>query len=148
MILLEQRLFKRALKTTKAEEYNLNELYAKEPTSKGLIICYLLANEAKLITLDLEAEHEEIGIPLNWYKHYDRNNFNKSFFSLYDFLMEFNLDDFGMWHLKIMYNDVEIGIGGDKSSSIIRLTYNYDGNETFDISPLLKQVEEKSKKYK
>lgn len=107
-----------------------------------------MANEAKLITLDLQAEHEEIGIPLNWYKHYNRNNFNKSFFSLYDFLMEFNLDDFGIWHLEIMYENVEVGIGGNRNSSIIRLTYDYNGNENFDITPLLKQVEEKSKKYK
>ena len=148
MKLLNQEIEKIFSENIKFEGYNLNEFYSEKPTGKGLMICYLLASKTKLIKLDLQAEHEEIGVPLSWYRHYDKNSFNIAFSSLLDFLVEFDYDDFGMWHLKIMYKDVEVDIGGNRNSSIIRLSYDCDGNETFNISPLLKQVEEESKKYK
>ena len=145
MILLERRLFKRALRTTKAEEYSLNELFTKETSGKGLIICYLLATEAKLISLDLRPQQDEIGVPLRWYRHYDKDNFNATFNSLYDFLFKFNYDDFDVWHLKIIYKDVEVGIGGDRNSSIIRLTS--DEKAQLNILPLLYEIETKSYDY-
>ena len=127
------------------EEYDLSDIYSKDLENKGLIICYLLATETSLITIELKPKNEEIGVPLEWYRRYDQNSFKEMFSSLYEFLIEFDYDDFDTWHLKVLYKNVEVEIGGKRGSSIIRLTYNYDSNENFDISPLLKQIEEESK---
>lgn len=142
MKLLESKTRRMLTRITRFERYDLNELFSDKSDCKGLIICYLLASEAKLITLSLEAEHEEIGVPLRWYRRYDNESFSKKFFSLLDFLIEFDYDDFGIWHLKIVYENIEVGIGGNKDSSIIGLSFDADSN--LDISPLLNKIEIKS----
>ena len=148
MKLLNQEIQKIFSENIKFEEYDLNNIYSKDIKNKSLIICYLLATKTSLVTIELKPKNEEIGVPLEWYRHYDQNSFKETFSSLYGFLIEFDYGDLGVWHFNIMYKDVEVDIGGNRNSSIIRLSYDCDGNETFDISPLLKQVEEESKKYK
>ena len=145
MKLLNQEIQTIFSENIRFEEYDLSDIYSKDLENKGLIICYLLATETSLITIELKPKNEEIGAPLEWYRRYDQNSFKEMFSSLYEFLIEFDYDDFDTWHLKVLYKNVKVEIGGKRSSSIIRLTYNYDSNENFDISPLLKQIEEESK---
>ena len=119
----------------KAEEYDLNDIYSKDLENKGLIICYLLATETSLITIELKPKNEEIGVPLEWYRRYDKNSFKEMFSSLYEFLIEFDYDDFDTWHLKVLYKNVEVEIGGKRGISIIRLTS--DKKYQLNILPLL-----------
>lgn len=129
----------------KAEEYDLNDIYSKDLENKGLIICYLLATETSLITIELKPKNEEIGVPLEWYRRYDQNSFKEKFSSLYEFLIEFDYDDFETWHLKVLYKNVEVEIGGKRGSTIIRLTS--DEKYQLNILPLLYEVETKSYDY-
>lgn len=129
------------------ERYDLNETYCESKGNKGLIICYTLAAGkcCRLVLLDLEAKHEEIGVPIKWHKKYTEDSFGETFSSLKDFLSCFGDDDFGRWHLTVIYKGCEIVLSGERDAAEIAVSYGKD--EKINLLPLLSEIETATYEY-
>ena len=64
------------------ERYDLCDTFSDFGTSKGLIICYIISTckKANLVSLELRARHEEIGVAEKWHKKYTATSFDSTVF--------------------------------------------------------------------
>ena len=131
------------------ERYDLNEIFSENGLNKGLIICYTLSKNpnVKLLSLDFETAHEEIGVPLSWEQRYSESSFKEIFPSIESFLKAFDGDDFGNWSLKLIYKNTEIEFNGQcngKDSTVIAVSYSKDVE--IELLSLLSSVEKDTHK--
>lgn len=124
-----------------SQRYDLNDTFSEETSNKGLVLCYALATcvKSRMVSLELEAKHEEIGVPIKWNKKYSCESFSTHFNDLESFLNIYDNEDFGKWRLILNYQNVEIGISGKKNDTEIGLSYPED--KKLNILPLLSEVE-------
>lgn len=142
-----KEIYKRFFYSRNSARYNLDDVYSEEATNKGLIICYLLTThkEIQLVSLELEAEHEEIGVPLRWYKRYSQSTFSSAFASLKSFLNMYDDDDFGKWKLTFLYQHTEVRVSGKRESTEIGCSYPEEAKA--NLLPLLGSIETESYQY-
>ena len=126
------------------EKYDLNHVFSESVNNKGLTICYTLATytEAKMISLELSAMHEEVGVPVKWHKKYSYKTFTALFSSFSHFLTIYDGDDFGRWTLVLNYQNTDIAISGERKSTEISLSYPQ--NKGLDLILLLNEIETKT----
>lgn len=124
-----------------SQRYDLNDTFSEKQTNKGLVICYALSSceKSELISLELRAIQEEVGVPTKWHNKYSKESFKSVFSSLGSFLDHFDDETFGKWRINLCYQDVEIGISGSRSSTEIGLSYPQD--KSLNLLPLLSDIE-------
>lgn len=124
-----------------AQRYDLNEAFSETAADRGLVVCYALAVSARstMVSLEVEAKHEEIGVPTKWYRKYSAEAFAAAFHDLQGFLTAYGNEDFGTWRLTIVYSGTTIGISGRRSDSEIGLSY--PAEKTLNLLPFLSEVE-------
>lgn len=124
----------------KVEHYDLCDGHY-ETTAKGLVICYLLIThkDCMLDHIELEAEHEEIGVPRAWFCRYDKERFFNTFKSLNDFLYCYDDDDFGRWRVTLKYKEVEVSVSGVRERTEIGVSYPKE--EELDLEKLFGDIE-------
>lgn len=132
---------------SRIERYDLQDIFVQPSASCGLIICYALATfkNLTLVTLDLIAEHEEIGVIKKWHNRYSYDSFIDNFHNLQDFLELYDADGFGRWTAEIRYRNVGISITGIRESTEIALSYPKD--KTLNIFSLLSEIEQSTFKF-
>ena len=96
-------------------------------------------------TLELEAKHEEIGVPRKWYKFYDATSFAEKFPSLSDFLDTYDNDDFGCWTLSVMRENIDISFVGKRTETEVGVGYAKD--KSVNLLSALGNVESQSYEY-
>lgn len=123
------------------ERYDLDGVVSTSEDNKGLVICYALASciEIELTLVDLEAAHEEIGVPLAWHRRTDKETFFKVNKTLERFLKIYDDDDFGFWEVEAMYQGTEISISGNREDTDIGVSYPKE--HPIDIAYLFEKVE-------
>lgn len=123
------------------ERYDLHDVFSKSATSCGLVICYaiVVCKNSKLVSLDLKAKHEEIGVVEKWHKKYSCESFVASFHGVKEFLDFYDNDDFGRWTLNIAYQNVEVIISGERDKTEIGVSYPKE--RKLNLLPLLSEVE-------
>ncbi len=129
------------------EHYDLCDTFSDSNANKGLIICYIISTRksVSLVSLELRARHEEIGIDEKWHKRYMAATFGCSFESIYNFINVYGDDDFGRWTLIISYQNTEVTISGEKDKTVIGVSYQKD--KKLNLLPLLSSVEVTSYEY-
>ena len=129
------------------ERYDLCDAFSESEMNKGLIICYALSTcrYSTLISLELEAEHEEIGVPLRWSRRYSRQSFESTFNNIDKFMTIYAHDDFGYWMITSLYQDTEVKICGKRSETEIGVSYPID--KTINLLPWLISIEDATHKY-
>lgn len=123
------------------ERYDLHDVFSQSATSCGLIICYAIAicKNSKLVSLDLKAKHEEIGVVEKWHKKYSQESFATSFHGVKDFLDIYDNIDFGRWTLNIVYQNIEVIISGERDKTDIGVSYPKE--RKLNLLPLLSEAE-------
>ena len=129
------------------ERYDLCDVFSESATVNGLIICYALATckDAKLISLDLRAKHEEIGVAEQWRKKYTASSFDSTFASDTNFTDTFDTDDFGRWTITILYQNIEVVVSGEKEKTEVGISYPKE--KKVNLLPLLSGVETNTYSY-
>lgn len=129
------------------ERYDLDDVFTQLTSSSGLIISYVLATSksSKLISLELIAKHEEIGVIEKWYNRFCQESFANTFHGLKDFLEAYDYNDFGMWIAKVLYKGVEVTISGDRDNT--ELGVSYPKEIKLNLLPLLSEVESSTYQY-
>jgi len=124
-----------------SQRYDLNETFSKTLSNKGLVICYALATcaNSKMVSLELEAKTEEVGIASKWYKKYSYESFVSIFTGVENFLASYDNEDFGTWRLTTIYDSAEIGVSGSRNDTEIGLSY--PENKRLNLLPWLSEVE-------
>ena len=137
-------LSKKVAYSSHMERYDLNETYSTRPGNRGLVICYVLSTLPALTfsTLELEARHEEIGVPLEWRQAYAAGEFSGRFPTLEDFLRRFDREDFGYWTLSAGCQGAEISITGRREETEIGLSY--PETAALNLLPILSEAEARS----
>lgn len=123
------------------ERYDLQDGYFKSASSCGLVICYTIAvsKSSNLVSLDLTAKHEEIGVVEKWHKRYSSESFPTSFYGIDNFLDLFDTDDFGRWTITIEYQNVEIIISGERDKTEVGLSYPKE--RKINLLPFMSEIE-------
>jgi len=123
------------------ERYDLNDVFSKSATSCGLVVCYAMAisKNSTLVSLDLRAKHEEIGVVEKWHKKYSCESFAITFHGLKEFLDLYDNDDFGRWTLSVIYQNIEVTISGEREKTEIGVSYPKERN--LNLLHLLSEVE-------
>lgn len=123
------------------EHYDLCDTFSDSGTSKGLIICYIISTckNASLVSLELRARHEEIGVAKKWHKKYTATSFDSTFEAMNSFINAYSIDDFGRWTATIIYQNVEVIISGEKEKTEIGVSYPKD--RKLNLLPLLSGIE-------
>ncbi len=129
------------------ERYDLCDAFSESLSNKGLIICYALSTceSSKLVSLDLKAKHEEIGVPEKWHKKYTEVSFESSFGSLASFLNAYDDEDFGRWTATMSYQNIEVILSGERGKTEIGVSY--PKNRKVNLLPWLSDVEAKTYGY-
>ena len=123
------------------ERYDLHDAFSQSATNRGLAICYAIAicKDSSLVSLDLKAKHEEIGVIEKWHKKYSHDSFTSIFHEIKEFLDIYDKDDFGRWILNIMYQNIEVIISGERDKTEIGVSYPKE--RTLNLLPLLSEAE-------
>ena len=123
------------------QRFSLNNLFSTSANNKGLIICYALATcpKVKMVSLELEADFEEIGVPTAWHNWHNNETFTVAYKTIHDFLDVYDHDDFGIWDLTVIYQNIEISISGRRTETEIGLSYSDE--KKINLLPLLYEVE-------
>lgn len=123
------------------QRFSLNDTFSTSANNKGLIICYSLATcpKVKMVSLELEADFEEIGVPTAWYRKHTNETFTAVYKTIRDFLDVYDHDDFGIWDLTVIYQNIEISISGRRTETEIGLSYSDE--KKINLLPLLYEVE-------
>lgn len=129
------------------EHYDLCDIFSDYAANKGLIICYIISSckSASLLSLELRAKHEEIGVAEKWHKKYTAALFGSSFDAIDSFINAYDNDDFGRWTATIIYQNVEVIISGEKEKTEIGVSYPKD--RKLNLLPLLSGIETASYEY-
>ncbi len=125
----------------KFERYDLLDAFSESESNKGLIICYLLtvSDECRFVSLEVEARHEEIGVPKSWSYRYTKDTFAEKIGSLAAFLNIYDSEDFGTWYLTTIYHGAEVEISGNRKSTEINTAYPKE--KKVNLLPLLSGIE-------
>ena len=123
------------------QRFSLNDTFSTSANNKGLIICYALATcpKVRMVSLELEADFEEIGVPTAWYRKHTNESFTVAYKTIHDFLDVYDHDDFGEWDLTVVYQNIEISICGRRAETEIGLSYPKEIK--LNLLPLLYEVE-------
>lgn len=123
------------------ERYDLNDVFSKSATNCGLVVCYAMTicKSSTLVSLDLRAKHEEIGVVEKWHKKYSCESFSTAFHSLREFMNLYDNDDFGRWTLSVVYQNIEVTMSGEREKTEIGVSYPKE--RKLNLLPLLNEVE-------
>ena len=123
------------------ERYNLNDVFFESTTNCGLVVCYamVICKSLTLVSLDLGAKHEEIGVVEKCHKKYYCESFYTAFHGLEEFLDLYDNNDFGRWTLSGVYQNIEVTISGERGKTEIGVSYPKE--RKLNLLPLLSEVE-------
>lgn len=129
------------------ERYDLCDAFSESVSNKGLIICYALSTceSSNLVSLDLKAKHEEIGVPEKWHRKYSATSFESSLGSLSNFLNAYDDEEFGRWTATMNYQHIEVVLSGERGKTEIGVSYPKD--KKVNLLPWLSDVETKTYEY-
>lgn len=123
------------------ERYDLDDIFFQSATNCGLIICYATTacKNLTLVSVELRAKYEEIGVIEKWHDEYSYESFSTVFHGLKEFLHVYDNDDFGRWTLSVMYQNIEVRMNGKRGKTEIGVSYPKE--KKLNLLPLLSEIE-------